>query len=44
MPRPSLAHVQEDTRPLAVDPLEGGLELLAAITALGAEHVPREAL
>ena len=41
---PLLAHVEEDTRALAVDPLEGGLELLAAIAALGAEHVPREAL
>ena len=44
MPRPFLAHIQEDAPSLLLDLGHGGGQLLAAVTAEGAEGVAGEAL
>ena len=41
---PFLSHVEQHAAALGVDHLHGGLELLAAVAALGAEGVARQAL
>ena len=44
MPRPFLAHVQQDAPALLFDLAHGGGQLLAAVTAQGAKGVAGEAL